>query len=297
MRFTLLLTLFVSVVHTTLVQSQFLSRLLSHFLFSSRHSDEEGYPRYGHRRPPPRRRYHRRPSNPSDPFKYDPDDEDYYREHALPRPPRRPSPSYQRTYVYNLPPPQSSHKSNEQDGDDNHPPMTIYLQAGANGDYNKPRRIRVVTLDSYPHFHREFGYGHNNPYQTGLWNKGFIQRDIIFPQNYHSSSDNKRGLHAYGATYGSGGYPEPTLGHIFNGFGDSDDAIDSYGESLKGGNSVGSGGTVIVPDPAYHSVNTGYTASRHGGIADEKSSFDAHAQSTTVAAKFDYDYYRKKRRK
>ncbi|OQR72931.1 hypothetical protein BIW11_10064, partial [Tropilaelaps mercedesae] len=106
MRFVCWLTVFVLVVHAALVQSQLLSKLLNHFLFKSRHSDEDEYPRYPRRQPPPRR-HHRRPLDPSDPFKYDPDDEDYHKEHALPRPPRRPSPSHRRTRY-------TAHKSHEQ---------------------------------------------------------------------------------------------------------------------------------------------------------------------------------------
>jgi len=61
--------------------------------------------------------------------------------------------------------------------------MTIYLQPGANGDFNKPKKIRIVTVNSFPSFHGEFGYGQNNPYHTGQWNRGMMRQDLIFPQD------------------------------------------------------------------------------------------------------------------
>lgn len=66
--------------------------------------------------------------------------------------------------------------------------MTIYLQAGANGDVNRPKRIRIVTVNSYPPFQREFGYGQNNPYQFGQWNRGLLRQDLIFPENVQAST-------------------------------------------------------------------------------------------------------------
>ena len=61
--------------------------------------------------------------------------------------------------------------------------MTIYLQPGANGEQGKPRRIRIVTVNSYPPYNRDYAYGHNNPYQSGVWNRGFGQRDMVYPPN------------------------------------------------------------------------------------------------------------------
>ncbi|XP_028968690.1 uncharacterized protein LOC114828498 [Galendromus occidentalis] len=155
------------------VEAQLLSRLLNRLLFSKRNSEEDDYPPYPRRRPPPYRR--RRPPD-HDPYKYDPDDDDYHRDHSIARPPKRPPPSYRKT---------KPHK--EQDSEDTAPPMTIYLQPGANGERGKPKRIRIVTVNNYPPYQRDYGYGQGSPYHNAVWNRGLGQRDMVFPQNDYSA--------------------------------------------------------------------------------------------------------------